>query len=216
MKRALLFDFDGTLFDTGPGVINCVKYALERLGIHETNNFKLRKFMGPPLYDMFRELYGFDDAHGHEAVRLYRERYQPTGIWECTPYPGMVELLKKLRDSGFLLAVATGKPTPSALLILEHYEMDSLFDFVCGSEFDGTRSKKSEVVSAVLNRFRMTDHPEQALMIGDRKYDVIGAKTLGVDCLGVRYGYGEPGELESAGAIAIVDSISDLEQYLLS
>lgn len=216
MKRALLFDFDGTLFDTGPGVLNCVVYALEHLGIHETDHQKLRKFMGPPLYDMFRELYGFDDALGHEAVRLYRERYQPTGIWECAPYPGIPELLKKLRDAGFLLAVATGKPTPSALRILERYEMDSLFDFVCGSEFDGTRSKKSEVVSAVLDQFRMTEHPEQALMIGDRKYDVIGARAVGVDCLGVRYGYGESGELESAGATAIVDSVIDLEQYLLS
>ena len=215
MKKALLFDFDGTLFDTGPGVMNCVVYALEHLGIHETDLGRLRKFMGPPLYDMFRELYGMDDALGHEAVRLYRERYQPTGIWECSPYPGMPELLTKLRDAGFLLAVATGKPTPSALRILEHYDMDSRFDFVCGSEFDGTRSKKAEVVSAVLDRFGLTMHPEQALMIGDRKYDVLGAREVGVSCLGVRYGYGEPGELEAAGAISIVDSVADLEQYLL-
>ena len=97
MKQVLLFDFDGTLFDTGPGVMNCVVYALEHLGVRETDPQKLRKFMGPPLYDMFRELYGLDDAQGHEAVRLYRERYQPTGIWECAPYPGITELLQKLR-----------------------------------------------------------------------------------------------------------------------
>lgn len=215
MKKALLFDFDGTLFDTGPGVMNCVLYALERLGIHETDMNKLRKFMGPPLYDMFRELYGFDDAMGHEAVRLYRERYQPTGIWECSPYPGMPELLNKLRAAGYLLAVATGKPTPSAKQILEHYQMDVLFDFVCGSEFDGTRSKKYEVITAVLEHFGMTEHPDHALMIGDRKYDVIGAKKVGVPCIGVLYGYGEPGELESAGADIIIDSLDDLEQYLL-
>ena len=101
MKKALLFDFDGTLFDTGPGVMNCVVYALEHLGIHETDLGRLRKFMGPPLYDMFRELYGMDDVLAHEAVRLYRERYQPTGIWECTPYPGMTALLKKLRNAVF-------------------------------------------------------------------------------------------------------------------
>lgn len=215
MKRTLLFDFDGTLFDTGPGVMNCVAYALERLGIHETDEKKLRKFMGPPLYDMFRELYGLDDAQGHEAVRLYRERYQPTGIWECAPYTGMPELLKKLRDAGFLLAVATSKPTPSAMKILERYDMESLFDFVCGSEFDGTRSKKSEVVLAVLDHLGMTSQPELVLMIGDRKYDVLGAREVGVDCLGVRYGYSEPEELETAGAIAVVDSIQDLEYYLL-
>ena len=216
MKQAFLFDFDGTLFDTGPGVMKCVVYALERLGIHEADERKLRKFMGPPLYDMFRELYGMDDALAQEAVRLYRERYQPTGIWECAPYPGMPELLKKLHGAGYLLGVATGKPTPSAMRILERYEMASLFDFVCGSEFDGTRSKKSEVVAAVLEQFGLSKHPQQALMIGDRKYDVLGAGEVGVSCLGVRYGYGEPGELEAAGAIAIVDSVADLEQYLLS
>ena len=215
MKQVLLFDFDGTLFDTGPGVINCVVYALEHLGIYEPDKQKLRKFMGPPLYDMFRELYGLNDALGNEAVRLYRERYQPTGIWECAPYPGIVELLKKLREAGYLLAVATSKPTPSALRILERYQMESLFDFICGSEFDGTRSKKSEVVKAVLEHFEIQKCPDQALMIGDRKYDVLGASAVGVPCLGVRYGYGEPGELEEAGAIAVVDSIKELEAYLI-
>ena len=215
MKQVLLFDFDGTLFDTGPGVINCVVYALEHLGIHETDMQKLRKFMGPPLYDMFLELYGLNDALGNEAVRLYRERYQPTGIWECAPYPGIVELLKKLRKAGYLLSVATSKPTPSALRILERYQMESLFDFICGSEFDGTRSKKSEVVKAVLEHFKIQKDPDRALMIGDRKYDVLGASAVGVPCLGVRYGYGEPGELEEAGAIAVVDSIKELEAYLI-
>ena len=215
MKQVLLFDFDGTLFDTGPGVINCVVYALEHLGIYEPDKQKLRKFMGPPLYDMFRELYGLNDALGNEAVRLYRERYQPTGIWECAPYPGIVELLKKLREAGYLLAVATSKPTPSALRILERYQMESLFDFICGSEFDGTRSKKSEVVKAVLEHFEIQKCSDQALMIGDRKYDVLGASAVGVPCLGVRYGYGEPGELEEAGAIVVVDSIKELEAYLI-
>lgn len=215
MKQVLLFDFDGTLFDTGPGVINCVVYALEHLGIYEPDKQKLRKFMGPPLYDMFRELYGLNDALGNEAVRLYRERYQPTGIWECAPYPGIVELLKKLREAGYLLAVATSKPMPSALRILERYQMESLFDFICGSEFDGTRSKKSEVVKAVLEHFEIQKCPDQALMIGDRKYDVLGASAVGVPCLGVRYGYGEPGELEEAGAIVVVDSIKELEAYLI-
>ena len=160
MIRALLIDFDGTLFDTGPGVMNCVRYALEQFGILETDSAKLRKFMGPPLYDMFRELYGFDDAKAHRAVALYRERYHPTGIWECSPYPGMPEFLRKARASGLLTAVATGKPTPSAKRILERYEMEDCFDFVCGSEFDGTRSKKSEVVSEVLTTFGLSEHPE--------------------------------------------------------
>ena len=214
MTRALLFDFDGTLFETGPGVTNCVKYALEKLGIVEKDPSRLRKFIGPPLYDMFLELYGLDEATAHEAVRLYRERYQPIGIWECAPYPGIPELIQKLKNDGWKLAVATGKPTPSALKILERYQMNPLFDYICGSEFDGTRSKKHEVVAAVLDRFQLTSSPAKALMIGDRKYDVIGSAQCGVPCLGVRYGYPEPGELEAAGAIAVVDSVDDLANYL--
>ena len=215
MIDTLLFDFDGTLFDTGPGVMGCVQYALEQMGAEALDEATLRKFVGPPLDESFMEFCGFSQERAREAVLRYRERYQPTGIWECEPYPGIPELLKKLREAGFLLSVATSKPTPSAMKILERYHMDSLFDFVCGSEFDGTRSKKSEVVSAVLDHFGMTSQPELVLMIGDRKYDVLGAKEIGVECLGVRYGYSEPKELESAGAIAVVDSIQDLENYLL-
>ena len=214
MMKALLFDFDGTLFDTGPGVMNCVKYALDKLGISEADETRLRKFIGPPLFDMFQELYGMDDDTAHEAVRLYRERYQPVGIWECAPYPGIPELIQELRHADWKLAVATGKPTPSAIRILERYQMDSLFDYICGSEFDGTRSKKHEVITAVLEQFRLTDKPSQAMMIGDRKYDVIGAGICSVSCVGVRYGYPEPGELEEAGAITVVDTVEELKQYL--
>ena len=214
MVRLLMFDFDGTLFDTGPGVMNCVRYALEKLGIAENDQTRLRKFIGPPLADMFQELYGLDEVGAREAVRLYRERYQPTGIWECEPYPGISELLDHLKIAGYSLAVATSKPTPSASRILVRYGLDRKFDFVCGSEFDGTRSTKSEVIAEVLRRFGLTGMPEQVLMIGDRKYDVVGASAFGVACLGVRYGYSDPGELEEAGAIAVVDTVSDLEQYL--
>ena len=214
MTKALLFDFDGTLFETGPGVTNCVKYALDKLGISESDASRLRKFIGPPLFDSFRELYGFDENTANEAVRLYRERYQPVGIWECAPYPGIPELIQALKSDGWTLAVATGKPTPSAKRILERYQMDQLFDFICGSEFDGTRSKKYEVVAAVLERFQLSETPTQALMIGDRKYDVLGSARCGVPCLGVQYGYPEPGELEAAGAIAVVDTVEELGNYL--
>ena len=210
MIRVLMFDFDGTLFDTGPGVMNCVRYALEKLGVQEGDTRRLRKFIGPPLFDMFQELYGFDDATAQEAVRLYRERYQPTGIWECEPYPGIPELLGNLKSAGVALAVATGKPTPSAMRILERYGLDPMFNFVCGSEFDGTRSQKSEVVAAVLAHFGISDSPEQALMIGDRKYDVFGAAACGVPCLGAGYGYADPGELEAAGAVAVADSVAEI------
>lgn len=216
MVHLLLFDFDGTLFNTGPGVTNCVRYALEKLGVHETDEGKLRKFIGPPLYDMFRELYGFDDETANEAVRLYRERYQPVGFLECTPYEGIIELVDTVRRAGFLASVCTGKPTPTTMSILEHYDLVEHFDFILGSEFDGSRSQKHEVVADVLKHFGLSEHPEQVRMIGDRKYDVFGAAKCGVECIGVRFGFAEPGELEAAGAGHVVDTVEDLKAYLLN
>lgn len=215
MVRYLLFDFDGTLFDTGCGVMRCVQYALEKFGISEQDETILRKFVGPPLTESFSELYGFSQEKAVEAVRLYRERYQPTGIWECEPYPGMAEVLDAARAAGFQTAVCTSKPTPSALEILEHYDMTEKFDFICGSEFDGTRSKKFEVVQACLEHFGVTD-TETVRMIGDRKYDILGAGKCGVQTIGVRFGYAEPGELEHYGAMFIADTAQELRDYILN
>lgn len=216
LVKLLLFDFDGTLFDTGSGVKNCVQYALEKLGIHETDDAKLRKFIGPPLYDMFRELYGLDHETGNRAVELYRERYQPIGYLECAPYEGMPELVDAVREAGFLAAICTSKPTPTTMQILEHYQLVDRFDYILGSEFDGTRATKQEVVAAVLEHFGLTEHPEQTRMIGDRKYDVLGAAQHGVKCIGVNFGYPEPGELEAAGAEYVADTVEELKTYLLS
>lgn len=216
MVKLLLFDFDGTLFDTGPGVTNCVRYALEKLGVYETDENNLKKFIGPPLYDMFRELYGFDDETANQAVALYRERYQPIGFLECTPYEGMIDLVDAVREAGFLASVCTGKPTPTTMKILEHYDLADHFDYILGSEFDGTRSKKHEVVADVMKHFGLSEHPEQVRMIGDRKYDVLGAAKCGVQCIGVRFGFPEPGELEAAGAVHVVDTVSELKEYLLN
>lgn len=215
MVQALLFDFDGTLFDTGPGVMNCVRYALEKLGIEENDPAHLRKFIGPPLSEMFMELYGFSEETALEAVRLYRERYQPTGIWECEPYPGMAELLEAVKAAGFRIAVCTSKPTTMAVRILERYELADRFDFICGSELDGTRSKKFEVVQACLQYFGVTD-TDTVRMIGDRKYDILGAGKCGVQTIGVSFGYAEPGELEEYGAVFIADSAPELQAYLLN
>ena len=216
MIQALIFDFDGTLFDTGEGIIRSVQYALERYGIRETDLAKLRKFVGPPLSDSFMELYGMSAAQANEAVALYRERYVPVGLLECAPYPGMPELLERLRTKGFRLGVATGKPTAMAEKILSNHQMERVFDCVYGSEPDGTRGKK-EAVAAVLEEFCLTGEKKRAaLMVGDRKYDAQGAAACGIDCVGVYYGYAEPGELEQAGAIVTVDTVAELGQYLLN
>ena len=214
MIQYLLFDFDGTLFDTGVGVMRCVQYALEKLGVEEHDEARLRKFIGPPLDEMFAELYGFSPEKAREAVRLYRERYQPTGIWECEPYAGMTDVLDLARAAGYRTAVCTSKPRPSALRILERYGLVDRFDFICGSEFDGTRSKKHEVVQACLDHFGVTD-PDTVRMIGDRKYDILGAGRCGVRTIGVRFGYAEGDELEEYGAEYIVDTPEALGAYLL-
>lgn len=213
MIQTVLFDFDGTLFDTGEGILRSVQYALEGFGIRETDTARLRKFVGPPLFDSFTELYGMQPEQAQAATERYRERYQPIGVYECEIYPGIPELLAQLRAAGFCVAVATGKPTPLARTILQHFDMERLFDCVIGCEYDGSRSTKAEVVAAVLAETHTA--PEAALMVGDRKYDVIGAAACGVPCLGVYYGYAEPGELEAAGAVATVQTVAELSERLL-
>ena len=214
MIDTLLFDFDGTLFDTGPGVMGCVQYALEQMGVEALDEATLRKFVGPPLDESFMEFCGFSQERAREAVLRYRERYQPTGIWECEPYPGMAELLGAVKCAGYRIAVCTSKPTTMAARILERYGLDGKFDFICGSELDGTRSKKYEVVQACLAHFGVTD-TETVRMIGDRKYDILGAGKCGVQTIGVRFGYAEPGELEEYGAVYIADDAAALRDYLL-
>ena len=150
MIKTILFDFDGTLFDTGEGILRSVQYALEGFGIHETDTARLRKFVGPPLLDSFSELYAMTPEQAQAAVARYRERYLPVGIYECTLYPGIPELLERLRAHGFRVAVATGKPTPMACSILQRFDLERLFDCVIGCEYDGSRSTKAEVVAAVL------------------------------------------------------------------
>ena len=186
MIQTILFDFDGTLFDTGEGILRSVQYALEGFEIHETDTARLRKFVGPPLFDSFSELYAMTPEQAQAAVARYRERYLPVGIYECTLYPGIPELLEQLRAHGFRVAVATGKPTPMACSILQRFDLERLFDCVIGCEYDGTRSTKAEVVAAALAETHTP--PEAALMVGDRKYDVTGAAACGVPCLGVYYG----------------------------
>ena len=213
MVDTLLFDFDGTLFDTGPGVMGCVQYAVERLGLPPLDELTLRWFVGPPLDESFMEFCGLSPERAREAVLLYRERYQPTGIWECEPYPGMPELLDTLKDAGFRIAVCTSKPTTMAVRILERYGLAEKFDFICGSELDGTRSKKFEVVQACLQFFGVTD-TETVRMIGDRKYDILGAGKCGVRTVGVAFGYAEPGELQEYGAEYIAATADELRSYL--
>lgn len=212
MKDYILFDFDGTVFDTAEGITKCVQYALNKMGI-EAELSELMCFAGPPLVEMFAQKYGMDTEQAKKATELYRERYKPIGWKECKPFEGMHELMLKLKKEGKKLAVATSKPQHLAEQILDAYNMLDDFDIICGAEFDGTRSQKWEVIEYVLNKFGIT--AAEAVMVGDRKYDVIGAKKCGLDCVGVRFGYAEEGELEEHGVVYVAENTDDLFEYLM-
>lgn len=212
MKKYVFFDFDGTLFDTAEGVTKSVQYALQRLGIEAELN-ELMCFCGPPLSEMFMQKYGMTPEEAENAIAIYRERYRPIGWLECKPFAGMHELIGKLKQQGITTVVTTSKPTVFTNQILEHFGMQDDFDLVCGCEFDGTRGQKWEVIAYALETLGIT--PDEAVLIGDRKYDVIGAAKCGVGCIGVRFGYAEPGELEEHGAIYVAEDTDDLYDYLM-
>ncbi len=217
MKKYLLFDLDGTLTDPGVGITTCVQYALQSFGIEEPDLNKLTPFIGPPLKESFKEFYNMDDEQAETAVEKYRERFQDTGIFENEVYKGIPEMLRLLQSKGFYLAVASSKPTVYVERILEHFNLRKYFCVVVGSELDGTRVNKDEVVKEALNRlfsYKPIQY-SQVYMIGDRKFDVEGAKALGVESVGVTYGYGDIEELKSAKADYIVRSVEELQKFLM-
>ncbi|MDD6214392.1 MAG: HAD-IA family hydrolase [Firmicutes bacterium] len=212
MFDLIMFDLDGTLTDPKEGITNCVKYALESFGIHENDERVLMKFIGPPLVDSFEELYGFSPEDANRAVEKYRERFSSIGIFENAVFDGVPEMLTKLKIKGKKIALATSKPHIFAERILEKFKLLKYFDYTVGSELDGTRNYKDEVINEVLG-LASTDK-SNAVMVGDRKHDILGAKKCGVTSIGVRVGYAEPGELEAAGADYIFDTIAELSDFL--
>ena len=211
MYRTILFDFDGTVFDTGEGIMKSVRYAAEAFGYQEPDLEALRCFVGPPLRGQTGKRYGVDAGTAEKMVAKYRERYSVKGHGECSVYPGVPELVRELRSMGKNVAIATGKPTAFTVSILERAGYGELFDAVLGSEFDGTRSKKSEVIAELLEKYGR----DGAAMIGDRDNDVLGAKECGIPCIGVAWGYAEPGELLKAGAISLAETVDELKNILI-
>ena len=213
MYKYIFFDLDGTLTDPKEGVTNCVKYALEQFGIHETDNSKLMKFIGPPLVYSFREYYGFDEEKALAAVAKYRERFSTVGIFENRVYNGIEDFLQRLVDAGRVLVLATSKPKIFADRIVVKYRLRPYFKLICGSELDGTRNEKNEVIEYAIEKLAIPR--DKILMVGDRKHDIIGAKKCGIASCGVRFGYAEPGELEDAGADHIADDLNELYKIIV-
>lgn len=213
-KQVFLFDLDGTLTDPEMGITNSVAYALEYYGIHVKERKTLHPFIGPPLRDSFQKYYNFSEEQAGEAVWKYREYFSTKGLFENEVYEGIVPMLKKLKDAGRTLIVATSKPTVYSVQILEHFGLSEYFDDIQGSCLDGTRDAKDEVIAYALEQNRVTDL-DSAVMIGDRCYDIAGAKKCGLESIGVLYGYGDRQEMESAGADHIVNTVAELEKLLL-
>ncbi|MBQ6034345.1 MAG: HAD hydrolase-like protein [Ruminococcus sp.] len=208
----LLFDLDGTLTDSTEGIVRCLEYALERMGfdIPEDKN----KFLGPPLYRSFAEFCGMNEEQVNEAVRIFRERYSTVGLFENRVYEGVPEMLKRLRDGGKRIMVATSKPEVYAVRIFDRFGLSQFFEIVGGANINGTRNDKDEVIEYVLEKAGISDR-SSVLMIGDRRQDVIGAHKTGLKCMGILWGFGSIEELTEAGADFIAETPEKAADMLL-
>ena len=207
--KAVLFDLDGTLIDSSEGIIKSARYALSHFGLEEPDTDKLYQFIGPPLSDSFRNIYGFSEEKAKEAVEVYRRRYNKTGIFECRLYPGVEECIKTLKRQGLRIGMASSKPEQSCRRILEHFGILDLFDEVVGATFDGTRDKKEEVLQEAFRRWEDLSL-DQMCLIGDTVYDAKGAARAGISCIAVTYGFGDLEEMKQAGIAAVCEKIGEL------
>lgn len=212
-KKTILFDLDGTLTDPKVGITRSVQYALRKFGINIEDTDTLCCFIGPPLKESFMKYYGLSDTDGDLAVEYYREYYRPTGIFENVVYDGIPQLLADLKSAGKQIALATSKPTVFAKQILEHFDIASYFDVIIGSELDGRRVIKADVVADVLAECGCSN--ADAVMVGDRYHDIVGGKAHALSTVGVLFGYGSRTELEEHGADVICVSVDDLHNILL-
>ncbi len=212
--HTVLFDLDGTITDSGPGIMNCVRYALEKSGMPEADESELRAFIGPPLHEQFRDFCGITDEQAEEMVRLYRERYSGTGIFENRVYDGVIPMLESLKEAGVRILLATSKPEKFAKIIADHFAFAEYFDFIGGANMDGTRTAKQEVIEYVLESCGVSDRTD-LIMVGDRRYDIEGAKKAGLASMGVLYGYGSREEIENAGPDLIAETPADIAALIL-
>lgn len=210
MGRTILFDLDGTLTDSGEGIINCATLALNHFGLPVPDREAMRVFVGPPLDETFIK-FGVPADKTDEAIAVYRSRYTTIGKFENKPYPGVEQMLRRLVKKGHHLYVATSKPEGMSKEILEKFDLATYFDAICGATLDGSRSKKADIITYLLQN---TGHAENAVMVGDTAYDVIGAKAHGMPAIGVSWGYGNVADMEAAGAAAIANTMDELFQLL--
>jgi len=212
--KNILFDLDGTIIDSQEGIMNCIIYYLKSFGIEVEDREALKQYIGPPLMDTFQNGYGFSKEKAAEATAKYRERYSTIGMYECTAYDGILELLKELRPAGYKVILATSKPGIYAEKILQKLGVHDAFDVIAGSTIDGSRDSKIAVMEYAMAEAGITD-VRDCLMVGDRFYDAEAAEALNMDCAGVLYGFGDEEELRDAGAKYIFPEVKDLREFLI-
>lgn len=216
MYEYILFDLDGTLTDPGIGITNSIRYALRKFGIEEEDRSQLYKFIGPPLVESFQMFYGFSEEDAKKATAYYREYYRPTGMYENEVYDGIPELLQRIKEGGRRILLATSKPQEFAIEILKHFGLYDYFDIIAGASMDETRNKKTQVIAYALELANIHTPQElaKAVMIGDRHYDISGAKAFGLDSIGVLFGYGDCEELSEAGATYLAEKPEDILRWI--
>ena len=220
MYQYLLFDLDGTLTDSAEGIIKCVQYAAEKMGAEFKPAEELKVFVGPPLSESFKNVYGFSDTQAEKAIAYYRERFKPIGMYENAVYDGVPEMLKAMKQNGKVNLIASSKPEEFVKTILEHFDIAKYFDIIVGASMDESRNTKEAVIEEALTRLKSSDQygqysDDKCVMIGDRKYDIYGAKYFGLRNIAVSYGFAPEGELKEAGVDVIVDTVVELTQVLL-
>ncbi len=217
MYQYILFDLDGTLTDPKEGITKSVQYALNKEGYGNPPLEDLMTFIGPPLYESFMFYCNVDEEEGKRLVDVYRERFGTIGLFENQVFEGIEELLAMLKEQGRTLAVATSKPTKYTLMIMDKFGLSKYFDAIVGSNMDGSRTVKAEVIKEVFNQLNIKeDAKAKCLMVGDRKHDIIGATLCGIDSLGVRFGYSVEDELEANHATYVVETVQELIDFFNS
>lgn len=210
MKKCIFFDLDGTLTDSGPGIIRCAQLALSHYGITEYTPHQLRAFVGPPLRETFPR-FGVPEEKVEQAVGLFRQEYNARGKWENTPYPGIKTLLQRLKAAGFRLFVATSKPEEVAIELLTHFGLAPYFEMICGATWDNSRDTKDKVIRYLLDAVGQT---QGAVMVGDTEFDVLGAKVHNIPTIGVSWGFGTRESMKKAGAVSVADTMEQLFDIL--
>ena len=214
--KYILFDLDGTITESGPGIVNSVEYALHKLGYEEKDRESLKRFIGPPLTESMMKFYKMTEEQADQGVVYYREYQVKKGIFENSIYDGFIDSIKKLKEAGLTLAVATSKPEKFAKIIADNFDFAKYFACVCGATMDEARINKADVIRYTLDTLGISEEEKKSvLMVGDREHDILGAKANGLDGMGVLYGYGDRKELENAGADYIVNTTNDIADLIL-